>query len=44
MQYDTSDPLPYVSVVNWHFIDTHSGASANNIWMNHVICLANVFV
>ena len=43
MQYDTSDPLPYVSEVNWHVIDAHSGAGAN-VWINHVICLANVFV
>lgn len=44
MQYDTSDPLPYVSAVNWHFIDAHGGASANSTWINHVIYLANVFV
>lgn len=43
MKLDTSDPLPYVSAVNWHFIDAHGGASANKAWINDGICLAHAF-
>lgn len=41
MKYDTSDPLPYVSEVSWHFVDAHSCASANKPQINDGICLAH---